>query len=124
MRICFPVEQNNGLKSEIYGHFGSAPMFVIVNTDDNSVALINNGNLGHEHGNCSPILALQGQKIDSLILHGIGAGAVNKLRAMGVEVYQAQKQNIEDNLLLFKADALQKMSSTCAGHSHGGGCGH
>lgn len=124
MKVCFPVEQNNGIKSAIYGHFGSAPMFLVVDTDDNSVSVINNGNLGHDHGNCSPIKALNGQKIEALILSGIGAGAISKLRTMGVEVYQAVNPDIESNITLFKAGTLRKMSSTCAGHSHGGGCGH
>ncbi len=30
MKICFPVEQHEGLESQVYGHFGSAPSFVVV----------------------------------------------------------------------------------------------
>ena len=29
MKICVPVEVNNGLESRPFGHFGSAPMFVV-----------------------------------------------------------------------------------------------
>jgi predicted Fe-Mo cluster-binding NifX family protein len=30
MNVCFPVMENQGMESEVYGHFGSAPGFVIV----------------------------------------------------------------------------------------------
>ena len=29
MKICVPVEVNNGFESRPFGHFGSAPMFVV-----------------------------------------------------------------------------------------------
>ena len=28
MKVCIPVEVNEGLKSKPFGHFGSAPMFI------------------------------------------------------------------------------------------------
>ena len=33
MKVCFAVEINHGIESAIYGHFGSAPHFVMVDTD-------------------------------------------------------------------------------------------
>ena len=47
MRICFPVEALEGLDSKVYEHFGSAPGFVIVDTDVNTVEEIDNGDLHH-----------------------------------------------------------------------------
>ena len=32
MKVCFPTETLQGLDSRVYGHFGSAPGFVIVDT--------------------------------------------------------------------------------------------
>ena len=29
MKICIPVETSSGMKSLVYGHFGSAPYFAI-----------------------------------------------------------------------------------------------
>jgi hypothetical protein len=33
MKICFPVAEDRGINSIIYGHFNSAPFFLIVDAD-------------------------------------------------------------------------------------------
>jgi len=91
MKICFPVESNKGLESNVYDHFGSAPTFVIFNTETKSHEIINNQNLEHEHGKCSPVKALAGKVVDAIVVGGIGAGAVNKLNNMGIKVYRASR---------------------------------
>ncbi len=58
MKICFPVELDKGLESEVYGHFGSAPVFVVFDTEAKSISTINNQDLGHTHGMCNPLKAL------------------------------------------------------------------
>ena len=35
MKICFPVQNDNGIESTVYNHFGSAPVFVVFDTDTN-----------------------------------------------------------------------------------------
>ncbi len=126
MKLCFPIEKDDGLKSTVHNHFGSTPMFIVVDTDTNDCKTIHNNNQHHAHGMCQPISALGGTKVDAVVLGGIGAGAIQKLRAMGVEVYQSEAETIEDNIALFLANKLNIMNTTCAGHSHGGGhgCGH
>ena len=58
MKVCVPVSENKGMESVPFGHFGSAPEFVICDLDSNEVKSINNGDLGHEHGKCQPLKAL------------------------------------------------------------------
>ncbi len=38
MKICFPVQENEGLGSRVYNHFGSAPMFIVVDTETDNVS--------------------------------------------------------------------------------------
>ncbi len=125
MKICFPVETDKGLDSDVFGHFGSAPLFVVYDTDENSVNTINNQDLGHVHGMCNPIKALDGKMVDAVIVGGIGAGAVNKLNEMGIKVYKAQKVSVQDNISLFQNSTIPEMtlSQTCSGHT-ASGCGH
>ncbi len=33
MKICFPVNSENGLDSIVFNHFGSAPFFIIFDTE-------------------------------------------------------------------------------------------
>ena len=65
MKVCVPVSENKGMESVPFGHFGSAPEFVICDLDSNEVKSINNGDLGHEHGKCQPLKALEGNKVDA-----------------------------------------------------------
>jgi predicted Fe-Mo cluster-binding NifX family protein len=124
MKICFPVESDNGMKSEVFGHFGSAPLFVVFDTKDMALSSINNQDLGHIHGQCNPMKALNGQMVDAIVVGGIGGGAITGLNKMGIKVYKASKGNLQDNIQLFEADSLMEMTMahTCGGHI--GGCAH
>lgn len=122
MKICVPVEVNKGLESKPYGHFGSAPMFVVYDLEKNEITELSNNDLHHEHGKCQPLKALQGNIVDAVIVGGIGQGAIMKLNDMGVKVYKSQGETIRENLDLYKENKLQEFPSnhTC---SHDG-CGH
>lgn len=126
MKICFPVVADHGITSEVYGHFGSAPAFIIVETENNTVTTINNKDQHHSHGACNPLKALNNQKVDAIVVGGIGAGALMKLNQQGMKVFQARAQIVKDNIQLLRDQKLPEftMQHTCAGHGHGGGCGH
>ncbi|MGO9373324.1 MAG: NifB/NifX family molybdenum-iron cluster-binding protein [Syntrophobacteraceae bacterium] len=125
MRICFPVETLQGLDSKVYEHFGSAPGFVIVDTDINTVEEINNGDMHHAHGMCQPIKALGGREVDAIAVGGIGKGALMKLHAQGIRVFHATVDSVGQNIRLILEKTLPEFDArlTCAGHA-GGGCAH
>jgi predicted Fe-Mo cluster-binding NifX family protein len=124
MKLGFPVEINHGLESEVYGHFGSAPAFVVVDTDSDQIVALENGNRNHQHGSCNPVMALQGQKIDAMIVGGIGPGALRKLNAMGIRVFGAGTFTIRDNISLWKGEGLRELSMNDSCHAHQGECSH
>ena len=126
MKVCFPVAKDEGIESAVYGHFGSAPTFVVIDTDLENIGAISNANQIHEHGACNPIMALGGRKFDAIVVGGIGAGALMKLNAEGIKVYRAVEPIVRDNLALLKDSLLPEltMNQTCGGHTSGGGCGH
>ena len=101
MKICFPVSKVDGMESEVYGHFGSAPAFLVIETDSNTVTTINNKDQHHEHGACNPLKALNNQKVDAIVVGGIGGGALNKLNQLGIKVFQAQASTIKENVAMF-----------------------
>ena len=127
MKICFPVEIDKGLDSEVFGHFGSAPQFVVFDTSDKSTDTINNQDLGHVHGMCNPLKALNGKMMDAIVVGGIGAGAITKLNEMGIKVYKASPGGIQANISLFEKNELSEMTikHACGGHSGPDGlCAH
>ena len=60
MKVCFPTQNNEGIDSTVFSHFGSAPSFVVVNVATKEVTAINNKDLQHSHGACNPLKALSG----------------------------------------------------------------
>jgi len=124
MKICFPAESLQGIDSTVYGHFGSAPGFVIVDTDGNHVEEIGNSDQHHAHGMCQPLKALGGREVDAVVVGGIGLGALMKLHAQGVKVYRAAQGTVRRNMELIQSGDLPQFEAnhTCGGH--GGGCSH
>ena len=49
MKVCFAVQKDDGVESVVYGHFGSAPAFIVVDTDIDFSEQAR-GNLSSEHG--------------------------------------------------------------------------
>lgn len=126
MKVCFPVQQNEGLESAVFNHFGSAPVFVVVDTASGSIASIANRDQHHVHGSCNPLKALDNQQIDAIVVGGIGAGALTRLSQAGIKVFRAQSKTVRENLALYKEQGLAEyaLQGCCGGHSHGGGCAH
>ncbi len=126
MKICFPVQKDEGIESSVYNHFGSAPMFVVVDTDTNNLATIGNRDQHHTHGACNPMKALDNQKVDAIVVGGIGAGALTRLNQMGIRVHRSQAETIRENMAMFTSQSLPELTvqGCCGGHSHDGGCAH
>ncbi len=126
MKIAFPVQQDQGLESTVYGHFGSAPRFVIIESETGSLETLNNKDMHHSHGQCLPMKALAGNIVDAVVVGGIGAGALMKLQADGIKVFRAVEGSVQENLECIKAGKLPEfaMNMTCAGHHGQEGCVH
>jgi predicted Fe-Mo cluster-binding NifX family protein len=128
MKVAFPVEQDRGLDSEIHGHFGSAPGFVVVDTVSMSVGYVPNSNSGHAHGMCTPLSSFEGRMPDAVVAAGMGAGALGKLRGGGVEVYLSSIGTVRAAVEELRSGRLLPAdpASACGMHGggHGSGCGH
>jgi predicted Fe-Mo cluster-binding NifX family protein len=126
MKVCFPVENNEGIQSKVFGHFGSAPIFLVIDTATKEVAEVINRDQHHEHGRCSPLKALGGKEVDAVVVGGIGGGAIGGLTRAGIQVFKAQDGTVADNIEKFVAKELSVMDSSqcCGGHGKGHGCSH
>ena len=124
MKVGFAVQTDEGIESRVYDHFGSAPAFIIVDTEGKDVLTVNNKDLHHVHGACNPIMALDGKSVDAMVVGGMGSGAITKLNAMGVKVYAAGAPTVKENLELLVENKLQEISVQNACRAHQGACGH
>lgn len=121
MKIAFPTQEKNDKESPVHNHFGSAPYFVIVDTETDECHTIDNQNLNHSHGNCQPLVALGGNQVDAVVVGGIGGGALRKLLSAGIKAFRAVDGTVSDNLTLVKNSNLDEFSQehACQGHHHG-----
>ncbi|MCK9574326.1 MAG: NifB/NifX family molybdenum-iron cluster-binding protein [Candidatus Omnitrophica bacterium] len=118
MKICIPTETNKGKNAVVYGHFGSAPYFTIIDTEKDSVEIIDNANQHHAHGMCQPMSALLGKSIDAVVTGGMGARAVQKLNEAGIKVYRAVPGTVTDIVSQFTKGGLEEITvqNACAQH--------
>ncbi len=137
MKACFPVAHDRGLESRVYPHFGSAPMFLIVDTETKATRAIANPECEHAHGRCHPLDVLADEKIDLVVVSGIGAGALDGLRAAHIPTYHTARGTAGEALDAIARGALPPVLAEDAftsgfgprgrghhGHRHGhGGAG-
>ncbi len=121
MKVCFPINANEGMNSIPYNHFGSAKMFILVDSETEELKIIDNGNLDHEHGKCQPIKALGGEAVDAIVVSGIGQGAISKLKSMRIKVYKAAEGTVANNIELINKNKLKEfdISHICVHHDCG-----
>ena len=126
MIICIPTQENRGLDSGAFAHFGSAPAFIIHNTETGETRFRENNNQHHAHGSCNPGRTLMGESVDVVITGGMGARAVEMLNAMGIKVYLATTGTIQSNVEALKKQELIEltMQNACGHHGMHGGCAH
>jgi predicted Fe-Mo cluster-binding NifX family protein len=137
MKVCFPVAQDAGLESSIYGHLGTAPMFFVIDTEtDETACMANLDPLAPETG-CNVLKTLCSLNVDATIVEEIGDGFLRILNGLGIEVFQAQSLSVSENIALYKQKHLsviemlnsekpEKCTSDIKGthtcnHSHGKG---
>ena len=131
MKICIPVEKDDGIDSPVCAHFGSAPVFMIVDTDSLTCKAVKNNNQHHAHGMCQPLATLSGEQFDGIVVGGIGAGALGKLQSANIKVYQTGFSTIKETVEAYKNSQLKEVTPHTAcnqhhghGHQHGHHHGH
>ena len=126
MKICIPTDQSTGGAAEapVYGHFGSAPRFIVHDTESGSYQVIDNSGKEHEHGKCNPFQSLQEHAIDALVTGGIGVRALMLFKERNIKVYRASRERTAAEVVAsFKGGRLEEISPEDACSHHGGhGC--
>ena len=120
MNICIPVDKDDGLQSGVCAHFGSAPIFMIVDTDTLACKAIKNTNQHHAHGMCQPLTLLSGERMDAIVVGGIGTGALMKLNAANIKVYRTSQPTIQATLDALKGGKLDLVTPGMACSHHYG----
>ncbi|HUU17781.1 MAG TPA: NifB/NifX family molybdenum-iron cluster-binding protein [Sedimentisphaerales bacterium] len=119
MRICIPVQTNEGLRALVNHHFGSSPYFLIYDSDKEVFEVISNSDEHHSHGMCHPLKVLDDQNLDAVVCVGMGARAVQKLRQGGLKAYRTKAETAEETIREYKEGGLEEITieNACIDHS-------
>ena len=131
MKICIPLESDRGLESTVTGHFGSAPLFGVVDVESGALEVVPNPELHHRHGSCQPVEGLKELDVDAIVCQGVGRRAFTALNEAGIDVLVPTDPTITGITEAVRAGKARRLSldDTCGGgqregHGHGGaGCG-
>jgi predicted Fe-Mo cluster-binding NifX family protein len=121
MRVCLPTQQDRGLESLPYSHFGSAPYFLVYDTETKEMKTIDNRDEHHAHGACNPLKALAGDTVDAIVVGGIGSRAIAGLNGLGIRVYRSTPGTIRENIERLEKNELVELTpaDACGHHNHG-----
>jgi len=122
MRLCIPTDGGTGPDARVFGHFGSAPTFVIHDTETGETCAVASAK-GEHGGACNPLATIAGETVDAVVVGGIGARALMGFNAAGIRVFRALEGTVADNAAAAKDGTLVELTpETSCGH-HGQGCG-
>ena len=92
MKVCFPVSEDLGINSVIYGHFNSAPFFLVVDIETQKTQTIFNCDPKEPFAGCNPFMALKSIDINGIIAGCMGDSALQTMNLCGHRVFEAESQ--------------------------------
>jgi predicted Fe-Mo cluster-binding NifX family protein len=88
-RIAIPSMEKGGLDGQRSGHFGHCDVFTLVDVEEGKIKEITTvSNQSHVQGGCMvPVNLLAENKVNALIVGGIGMRPLMGFRQAGIDVY-------------------------------------
>ncbi len=127
MNICIPIEVDKGLESEICLRFGTASQFIIVDTNTMKYNIVQ----GDDSDQTVPEAIMASEKIDSVVVGGIGVRSLCDFKEAGIDVVSTREDRVEEIVASFNKGEVNPVTldHTCAfrhvgrGFRGPGGCG-
>ena len=118
MKVCQPVEKDQGIDNVLHGHFRSAPRFVIVDTDTHETFTFGNTYEDEDHDITKPLESFSDIHVDVAIVGGVGRCDLKKLQSYGIKVFQAAAPALEANLEALQRGELAELTMKNAHRGH------
>jgi predicted Fe-Mo cluster-binding NifX family protein len=114
-----PVQDENGMASVVYGHFGSAPFFAVYDTDTKGIVFANNNESEHEHGKCMPVDAIRALNAEAVLCKGMGMRAANLLLEAGIKPFLVDATTVSDAIGKYDTRDVRVLDESTSCHAHG-----
>ena len=119
MKIAIPVTEDSGWESPVHGHFGSAPLFIRVDSETMEIKTLRNPNYEHIHGTCNTLGLIKDIDVDAMIFGGMGARALQLLNQTGIKVFKASDSIVKKAVADLAKGLLPEMTVDGACSQHG-----
>lgn len=123
--VAIACESVDGLAGNVSGHFGHTPYFVVAELAGKRIVSTQMVASPRDGQGCSMPGFVDSLGVGEVVVGGIGAGAVNGLRARGIEVTAGAAGSAANALIEFAGGTLPRLKPWCLQHedaSHG--CAH
>jgi len=121
-KIVIPVEDEGGLSAILSAHFGRAPYFAVIETEEHgkigSIDFIPNRGQ-HTGGRGLPAQNILDLQPDVVISTGMGWRAIDIFQQKGVGVLQSQHGTVESTMNLYTQKRLPELTKGCLDAKHG-----
>jgi predicted Fe-Mo cluster-binding NifX family protein len=122
-RIAVPSMANGGLDGQRAGHFGHCDVFTLVDVKDGEIEQVTTiNNREHMQGGCMvPVNLLAENKVNALIVGGIGMRPLMGFRQVGIDVYhdatRPEIRLVVEDLIAGRLPAIRD-DEVCGGGGH------
>lgn len=115
MNLCIPINEDRGIRSSVCPRLGSAPLFLIVDTESGTYQTIRNEGTHQPARTCLPLASFHGEDIDGVAVTKPRGRAVQDLLAGGTPVFLAESSTVEETIAALKAGALPRVTLDAVG---------
>jgi len=123
-RIAVPSMENGGIDGQRAGHFGHCDVFTLIDVEEGGIKNISIlPNKEHVQGGCMvPVNLLADNKVNALVVGGIGMRPLMGFGQVGIEVYyDGERHDIKPVVEDLIAGKLQKIAEDQVCGGGGGG---
>ena len=120
-RIAIPSIEAGGLDGQRSGHFGHCDVFTLVDVKDGEIDKVTTiSNQSHVQGGCMvPVNLLAENKVNALIVGGIGMRPLMGFRQVGIDVYhdstRPEIRTVVEDLIAGMLPQIED-NQVCGGH--------
>lgn len=119
MKVGIPSMGESGLEEKVSSHFGRAPTFTIVDTEDREVKVVANTS-EHAGGSGKPPEIMDEENVEVMLVSNLGPRAITMFENLGIEVYTGAEGEVKEALESWKEGELEEATDkdACEQHRH------
>ncbi len=119
MKVGVPSMGESGLDEEVSQHFGRAPTYTIIDTEEEEVDVVPNTS-EHAGGSGKPPEIMEENNVEVMLCSNLGPRAIKMFENLGIEVFVGADGEVREALQAWKEGNLTEATDkdACEQHRH------